>query len=145
VLRYTPSPDSLGGVEDIETDELLIPRITPYPPIKTANVLKASLTANVVTLTTTAAHNMLPGETIEVTAVTPTTYNGQYVIVATPLATTLTYAKTAGNLTEVTLDPTGKVATVNLPESEVDYPDIDEDERMHDGLWVIADGGLLGT
>ena len=55
----------------------------------------------------------------------------------------MSYAKT--NADVVPVASTGTVTTVNLPESETDYPDLDEDERTHDGLWVIADGGLLGT
>jgi hypothetical protein len=143
VIRYTPTPDSLGGVTDIETDPLLIPRITPAPAIKTANVLNVALTANVVTLTTTAAHGMALGETIDVAGVTLNQFNGQYVITGTPTTTTLTYAKTSANVT-TTASP-GTVKTVNLPELETDYPDLSEEERTHDGLWVIADGGLLGT
>jgi hypothetical protein len=62
-IRYTPTPDSLGGVHDIETPELLIPRIEP---------------------------------------------------------------------TEVI-------------ELETDYPDMSEEERTHDGLWIKAVGGLPNT
>ena len=145
VIRYLPSPDSLGGVQDIETPELLIPRITPLPPIQSAGIMNVSLTTNVATVTTMDAHKILPGETVEVTGVTPTMFNGQYIVVTTPTTSTLTYAKThPSNIPEAD-SVAGKVATVNLPESEMDYPELDEDERTHDGLWVIADGGLLGT
>ena len=140
-IRYLPSPDSLGGVVDIETPELLIPRITPQPSIKIANILTADLSANVVTLTTGSAHGMVAGETIDVSGVANALFNGRYVIVATPLATTLTYAKTNANVASTG----GTVKTVNLPESVTDYPGLTEDERTHDGLWVVADGGLLGT
>jgi hypothetical protein len=40
---------------------------------------------------------------------------------------------------------TGTVTTVNLPESETNYPDMSEAERTHDGLWVKAVGGLPNT
>jgi hypothetical protein len=55
----------------------------------------------------------------------------------------VSYAKVNANVTGAASP--GTVTTVNLPESETDYPNLDEDERTHDGLWVIADGGLLGT
>jgi len=134
---------AIQEVYDIETPELLIPRIAPAPPILTANISNAALTANYATLTTTTNHHMLVGNTIDVAGVTPTLYNGRYVI-TNITANTLTYAKT--NPTDVAAAATtGTVTTVNPPESETDYPDLDEDERTHDGLWVIADGGLLGT
>jgi len=143
VLRYTPTPDSLGGVTDIDTDKLLIPRITPAPEIKTANVLNVALDANVATVTTTGDHGMAAGETIDVASVTLNQFNGQYVITTVPTTTSLTYDKVSANVT--TTASTGTVKTVNLPELEADYPDLTEEERTHDGLWVIADGGLLGT
>jgi hypothetical protein len=134
---------AIQEVYDIETPELLIPRIAPTPEIFTANVSNASLTTNVATLTTATNHHMLVGHTIDVAGVTPSLFNGRYVITAVPTTSTLSYAKTNANVAAVA--STGTVTTVNLPESETDYPDLDEDERTHDGLWVIADGGLLGT
>ena len=37
VLRFTPTPDTLGGVHDIDTDELLIPRIAPPLKLRTSH------------------------------------------------------------------------------------------------------------
>jgi len=133
---------AIQEVYDIETDELLIPRIAPSPPILTASVSNAALTANYATLTTTLNHHMLVGDTIDVAGVTPALFNGRYTI-TNITSNTLTYVKTNANVAAVA--SAGTVTTVNLPESETDYPDLDEDERTHDGLWVIADGGLLGT
>ena len=133
---------AIQEVYDIETDELLIPRIAPSPPILTASVSNAALTANYATLTTTLNHHMLVGDTIDVAGVTPALFNGRYTI-TNITSNTLTYSKTNSNVAAVA--SAGTVTTVNLPESETDYPDLDEDERTHDGLWVIADGGLLGT
>ena len=134
---------AIQEVYDIETPELLIPRIAPFPTIKTANITNAALTTNVVTLTTAADHGMLVGETIDVADVVNTVFNGRYVVTTVPTTTTLTYAKTNADI--ATAAATGTIKTVNLPESETDYPDLDEDERTHDGLWVVADKGLLGT
>ena len=59
VIRYTPTPDSLGGVHDIDTNELLIPRITPPLTLEQpATVSNKALTTNVATLTTTLPHNL---------------------------------------------------------------------------------------
>ena len=124
-IRYLPTPDSLGGVTDIETPELLIPRITPAAPILTANLTNAALTANVVTLTTATDHTMVVGNTIEVVGATNTTFNGQYTITSVPTEITLTYAKTNADIPAA--NSAGTVKTVNLPESEVDYPDLYED------------------
>ena len=143
-LRYTPTPDSLGGVTDIVTDELLIPRIAPMPDVLTADVSSASLTTNVATLTTAVPHTMLVGQTVDVAGVTPVVFNGRYVITVVA-ASTLSYALTNANIVATPQAPPGSVTTVNMPESETDYPDLSEDERTHDGLWVKAYGGLPNT
>ena len=130
-------------VFDIETDELLIPRITPVPPIKTATVTTVTLNANVAGITTADAHGLDIGDTVDIAGVTPTLFNGRYVVRSRNSSTTFGYDKTNANVTSVA--SAGTVVSVNLPEPETDYPNLDEDERTHDGLWVIADGGLLGT
>ena len=250
VIRYLPTPDSLGGVHDIETPELLIPRITPpltiHPPVTVSNRV---LTANVVTLTLTSdpPNEMVVGDTVDVSGVvgvhevqrvtpggtisggtftmtllgvttnpiqwnanaaaikgvidlaipgntitvaggpvnsafftltftgygdvaqvtiassltgtgptlTPSTttpgidasvFNGRYQITALgTLPSTLSYVKTHPDV--ATVSSPGTVTHVDpwRPESEDDYPDLDEEERTHDGLWVIAEGGLIGT
>ena len=74
--------------------------------------------------------------------VTPTLFNGRYVITA--IGTDLvSYAKTNANVgTTAQTPPLGTINSVNLPESETDYPDMSETERTHDGLWIKAVGGL---
>jgi hypothetical protein len=67
-----------------------------YPTI-TATVTNKALTSNVATLTTSAAHGMAVGMTVEVTGV-DATFNGSYTITAVT-STTLSYAKTASNVT----------------------------------------------
>lgn len=68
-----------------------------YPTI-TATVTNKALTSNVATLTTSAAHGMAVGMSITVTGV-DSTFNGTYTITTVPTSTTLTYAKTASNVT----------------------------------------------
>lgn len=145
VLRYKPTPDSLGGVHDIETDELLIPRITPPLTLaEPATVSNKALTANVATLTTAAAHGLVVGNVVDVTGV-DAVFNGRFIIASVPTTTTLTYPKTNADVTSAV--STGTVTHVDpaRPESEVDYPTMSEEERTHDGLWVKAVGGLANT
>jgi hypothetical protein len=66
-----------------------------YPNI-TATVTTKALTSNVATLTTSTAHGMAVGMTVEVSGV-DATFNGSYTITAVT-STTLSYAKTASNV-----------------------------------------------
>lgn len=59
-----------------------------------------ALTSNVVTLTSSTPHYLTAGETVVITNV-DATFNGTYTVVATPTATTFTYALVAGNVTSV--------------------------------------------
>lgn len=59
------------------------------------NVARAS---DVVTITTSAPHNLTTGDRVQVAAVTNTTINGVYTI-ATSAATTFTYTKAGTNIT----------------------------------------------
>ena len=72
------------------------------------SVSNKALTSNVATLTTSAAHNYVAGDSIYVTGV-DSTFNGQYIVVATPTTTTFTYAKTASNVASTAVSPTGSV------------------------------------
>jgi DNA-binding beta-propeller fold protein YncE len=53
--------------------------------------------ANVVTITTTAAHGFAVGQTVTVSGVTDSTFFGSFAIVSVPTATTFTYAQTAAD------------------------------------------------
>jgi hypothetical protein len=55
--------------------------------------------ANVVTITTTGNHGFVVGQSVVIAGVTDATYNGTFVIVATPTATTFTYAQIGVNST----------------------------------------------
>lgn len=56
-----------------------------------ATISAATWSANVITFTT-GTHNLVPGQIVTVTGVTPVGYNGTYVVISTPLATTFTVA-----------------------------------------------------
>jgi hypothetical protein len=67
----------------------------------TRTISSVSLTSNVVTITTSAAHGYLANDSVTVTATTQTTVNGTYTIISVPTSTTFTYAKTASNISPI--------------------------------------------
>jgi hypothetical protein len=143
-IHFAPTPTTpTGDVNDINTDELLIPRILPPLPVLTGSVTTKALTSNVATLTLSEAHQFVVGYTVLVENV-DATFNGTYVLTGVGV-TTISYAKTAANVASVAA--TGNVALVDpyAPESETDFPGMTEAERTHDGLWVKAVGGLANT
>jgi len=71
-----------------------------------AVVSNKSLTSNVATLTTSAAHGFSTGQTLVVAGV-DATFNGTYTILGTPSATSITYAKTATDVASTVVSPTG--------------------------------------
>ena len=73
------------------------------------------LTGNVATLTTSATHNFLAGQTVVVTGV-DATFNGTFTITAPVTGTTFSYAKTASNVPSAAVSPVGS-ATVNTTTS----------------------------
>lgn len=73
-------------------------------------VTNKQLTDNVATLTTSAAHGYSVGDVVIVTGV-DSTFNGTFVITATPASDTFRYSKTAGNVSSTAVSPEG-VATV---------------------------------
>lgn len=71
-----------------------------WAPVEQATVSNVALTTNVATLTTAAAHGFLPGQSVTV-VMTPAdpVFDGTHTIIATPLTTTFTFAKTNTNVT----------------------------------------------
>jgi hypothetical protein len=72
----------------------------------TRGVSTKSLTSNVATLTTASPHGFAVGQTVVVTGV-DSTFNGTYVITATPTDTTFRYAKTAADVASTPVSPAG--------------------------------------
>ena len=79
-----------------------------YPTI-TASVNNKALTSNVATLTTTAAHGLAVGMTVDVSGV-DATFNGSYTITAVT-STTFSYAKTASNVASTAVSPVGTASS----------------------------------
>jgi hypothetical protein len=71
-----------------------------------ASVTNKSVTSNVVTLTTSAAHGFEAGDTVVVAGV-DANLNGTFTVTATPTSTSFRYAKTTGDVTSTSVSPTG--------------------------------------
>jgi hypothetical protein len=80
---------------------------TYVAPDKTIDVVNKSLTSNVATLTTSAPHLLLVGESVAVSGVDET-FNGTYIITAIS-AVTFSYAKTASDVSSTAVSPSGSV------------------------------------
>ena len=92
-IEWTKSGNTYGGC--LMLDGYDIDKV--YPTI-TATVTNKELTSNVATLTTADPHGMAVGMEIEVTGV-DATFNGTYEITVVGSTTTLSYAKTAADVT----------------------------------------------
>lgn len=69
-------------------------KIYRYSTATTATVTNKALSGNIATLTVSAPHTFVVGETITVSGV-DATFNGSYTVTATPTSLTVRYAKTA--------------------------------------------------
>ena len=96
----------------------------------TGAVSNKALTANVATLTTSAPHDFVPGDTVVVAGV-GTPFDGTHTILATPTTSTFTYAKTA---TDVSTGVATGTATVNAgPRVVTDL----EDDNIPDQVYNV--------
>jgi len=88
-----------------ETTNETITIIESLRGVLTPTVSNKALTSNVATLTTSAAHGLLAGDQVVVSGV-DSTFNGTFTILSAPTATTLTYAKTADNVSSTSASGT---------------------------------------
>jgi hypothetical protein len=77
-----------------------------WHPNLAANVSNKSLTSNIATLTTSAAHGFEVGQSVTVAGV-DSTFNGTFTISAVPTTTTVRYAKNATNVESTAVSPVG--------------------------------------
>jgi hypothetical protein len=91
---------------------------------ETYSVSNKALTSNVATLTTSLAHDFNVGNSITVTGV-DATFNGTYVVTATT-STTISYAKTASNVTSVAVSPYGSVVETSSNSEATEVYDIND-------------------
>ena len=73
--------------------------------VLTAAVSNKARTDNLATLTTSAAHGFVAGETVTVSGVSG--FNGTYEIAGTPSDTTFTFASTGADVTSTAVSPVG--------------------------------------
>lgn len=82
-------------------------KIYRYSTATTATVTNKALSGNIATLTVSAPHTFVVGETITVSGV-DATFNGSYTVTATPTSLTVRYAKTASTVSST---PSGGTIT----------------------------------
>jgi hypothetical protein len=75
----------------------------------TASINLKSLTSNVATISTTAAHGLFTGDSVTISGV-DATFNGTYTITAVPSTVSFKYAKTAANVASTAVSPVGTVS-----------------------------------
>jgi hypothetical protein len=80
------------------TGKVRVTALRLRPGTGNLSISNIALTSNVVTVTLSAAHTMLPGEVVTVVC-SNTAVNGTFPVKTTPLATTFTYDLTASNIT----------------------------------------------
>lgn len=91
--------------------------------IPSASVSNKALTANVATLTTSAAHDFVSGQQVVVSGV-DATFDGTYTIESVPTATTFTYAKTAADVASVAATGTALSTSITTATAVFDSGDV---------------------
>jgi len=108
---------TISTLAGFNADAALVSGVVNYgffsqiPSSSASTISNVSLTTNVVTVTTAAAHAFWPGQTVVVAATTTTSINGSYVITACPSTTTFTYALVLADITSVADTGTATVST----------------------------------
>lgn len=91
-----------GSVVQVVYDGTQFQLLNPYSASigpTTSLISSLSLTSNVVTINTTAAHGILINDSVVVTAVTNTAVNGSFTVASVPTSTSFTYALVSSNIT----------------------------------------------
>ena len=104
----------VGNQNNADTQDLgLVGEYSVPVVVSTATISNISLTDNVATITTSAAHNLLVGDRVTIAGIAApnTALNGTYAIVTVPSATTFTYAKTNANITSASASGTVDAVT----------------------------------
>ncbi len=111
-----------AGVSYVKTEaQLIVPAgctlITD--PLTAATIAApaagAVRSANLVTITTTAAHGLQVGQAVVIAGVTDASFNGTFVILSVPTSTTFTYAQVAMDATS------GNGTATNTPQIPADF------------------------
>jgi hypothetical protein len=92
------------------------------------SIINKALTSNVATITTSSNHDLAAGDTVEILGI-DLTFNGTYVVAATPTLTTFTYSKIASNVVSQAVTPNGTVKVLT------DYINFFKDTTQYD-VWI---------
>lgn len=75
------------------------PATLPAPVTATIAANGAARSSNVVTITTTAAHNFVTGQIVTISGVTDSSFNGTFVVAGTPSETTFVFSQSGTDVT----------------------------------------------
>ncbi len=75
------------------------PAALPPPVTATITSTGVARSSNVVTITTTAAHNLVVNQVVNITGVTDASFNGSFLVATVPSTTTFTYSQSGSNAT----------------------------------------------
>jgi YVTN family beta-propeller protein len=94
------------------------------PPATTVSITATGAVrmSNVVNITTTAAHNLVVGQTVTISGVTDSTFNGTFVVQSAPTATTFVYAQTAADASSgggMVISTTIRIKAVSVADTSV--------------------------
>jgi hypothetical protein len=104
----------------------------------TASISNKELASNVATLTTSVDHEFEPGDTVVVSGV-DATFDGTYTILATPTATTFTYAKVDDNVASASATGTATVEAGARAVTDLDSGDTVDDYNVPGNVNYNAD------
>ena len=108
----------------------------PHPVIVAGT--GANRSGNVVTITTTAPHQIFAGQSATISGVANTTFNGVFTVVSVPSPTTFTYKQTAANA----ISGGGSVTVPALTAQLITFPALGPQETRTANLNATTKGNL---
>jgi hypothetical protein len=109
----------------------------------TYSITYKQLVSNIATITTSVAHDIVPGETVIISGV-DTTFNGQFNVLSTPTTTTFTYSLIASNVTPaIFVDPAGTAIVSRTKMSlTAELPTDNRYEITEIGIWSAGNNSV---
>ncbi|HEY1939352.1 MAG TPA: MBG domain-containing protein [Candidatus Angelobacter sp.] len=146
--NYVPPTDQAGGGSANSSACLVtggigtcsVVNFAPHPVIVAGT--GANRSANVVTITTTAPHQIFAGQSATISGVANSTFNGVFTVVSVPTPTTFTYKQTAANA----ISGGGSVSVPATPAQIITLPNLGFNETRTVLLNATTKGPLtIGT